>query len=147
MVTLESIGSLENIASSIQQKLDNKEKIMGFGHRVYKNGDPRAKHLREMSRQLADLTGNKLWYEMSVEIEKIVVDKKGIKPNVDFYSASVYTYLGIPRDLFTPIFAMSRVTGWTAQVLEQYADNRLIRPRAEYTGETNQAYVPIDQRK
>jgi citrate synthase len=147
MVTLESIGSLENIASSIQQKLDNKEKIMGFGHRVYKDGDPRAKHLREMSRQLANQTGNKLWYEMSVEIEKIVVDKKGIKPNVDFYSASVYTYLGIPRDLFTPIFAMSRVTGWTAQVLEQYADNRLIRPRAEYIGKTNQAYVPIDQRK
>ncbi|MFC7442852.1 citrate synthase [Laceyella putida] len=147
MATLESIGTMDKIEPIIQSKLDNKEKIMGFGHRVYKDGDPRAKHLREMSRQLAEQTGNKLWYEMSVEIEKLVVDKKGIKPNVDFYSASVYTYLGIPRDLFTPIFAMSRITGWTAHVLEQYANNRLIRPRAEYTGATHQAYVPIDQRK
>jgi citrate synthase len=99
-----------------------------------------------MSRQLAEQNGDSLWYEMSTAIEKLVYEKKGLKPNVDFYSASVYTYLGIPRDLFTPIFAMSRVTGWTAHVLEQYADNRLIRPRAEYTGLTNQSYVPIDQR-
>ncbi|SEM97287.1 citrate synthase [Lihuaxuella thermophila] len=146
MATLEDIGSLDRIESVIQAKLDNKEKIMGFGHRVYKDGDPRAKHLREMSRQLAEQKGNTLWYEMSTKIEQLVYEKKGLKPNVDFYSASVYTYLGIPRDLFTPIFAMSRVTGWTAHVLEQYANNRLIRPRAEYTGLTNQSYVPIDQR-
>jgi citrate synthase len=147
MAMLEEIGSMERIESFIQSKLDNKEKIMGFGHRVYKDGDPRAKHLREMSRRLAEQSGNTLWYEMSTAIEKLVYEKKGLKPNVDFYSASVYTYLGIPRDLFTPIFAMSRVTGWTAHVLEQYADNRLIRPRAEYTGLTNQSYVPIDQRQ
>jgi citrate synthase len=146
MATLEEIGSIDRIESVIQAKLDNKEKIMGFGHRVYKDGDPRAKHLREMSRQLAEQKGDTLWYEMSTKIEKLVYEKKGLKPNVDFYSASVYTYLGIPKDLFTPIFAMSRVTGWTAHVLEQYANNRLIRPRAEYTGLTNQSYVPIDQR-
>jgi citrate synthase len=146
MAMLEEIGSVDRVEQVIQAKLDRKEKIMGFGHRVYKDGDPRAKHLREMSRQLAEQNGDSLWYEMSTAIEKLVYEKKGLKPNVDFYSASVYTYLGIPRDLFTPIFAMSRVTGWTAHVLEQYADNRLIRPRAEYTGLTNQSYVPIDQR-
>ena len=110
------------------------------------DGDPRAKHLREMSRQLAELTGDSKWYEMSRKIEALVEEKKGLKPNVDFYSASVYNYLGIPSDLFTPIFAMSRVTGWTAHVMEQYANNRLIRPRAEYVGPKNQPYVPIDQR-
>ncbi|MBN2908999.1 citrate synthase [Polycladomyces sp. WAk] len=146
MAMLEEIGSLDRVESYIRTKLDNKEKIMGFGHRVYKNGDPRAKHLREMSRQLAELTGEKKWYEMSTHIERLVDREKGLKPNVDFYSASVYTYLGIPRDLFTPIFAMSRVSGWTAHVMEQYANNRLIRPRAEYTGPSNRSYIPIDQR-
>jgi len=146
MATLEEIGSMDRISSVIETKLKNKEKIMGFGHRVYKDGDPRAKHLREMSRQLANQNNDTLWYDMSVEIEKLVYEKKGLKPNVDFYSASVYTYLGIPRDLFTPIFAMSRVTGWTAHVLEQYEDNRLIRPRAEYVGPSSQSYVPIENR-
>ncbi|TCS96745.1 citrate synthase [Hazenella coriacea] len=146
MATLEEIGSMDHVESYIQQKLDNKEKIMGFGHRVYKDGDPRAKHLREMSRRLGEQKGDTAWYDMSIVIDKLVYDKKGLKPNVDFYSASVYTYLGIPRDLFTPIFAMSRVTGWTAHVLEQYSNNRLIRPRADYVGLTNQSYVPIDQR-
>lgn len=146
MAMLEEIGSMERVETYIEQKLENKEKIMGFGHRVYKDGDPRAKHLREMSRQLSGLSGEKKWYEMSLKIEQLVDEKKGLKPNVDFYSASVYHYLGIPRDLFTPIFAMSRVTGWTAHVLEQFADNRLIRPRAEYIGPKNQLYVPIDQR-
>lgn len=146
METLENIGSIENVESAIHEKLAKKEKVMGFGHRVYKDGDPRAKHLREMSRQLAEQTGETKWYEMSILIDKIVQTEKGIKPNVDFYSASCYNYLGIPKDLFTPIFAMSRITGWTAQILEQYADNRLIRPRAEYTGLINQTYVPIEQR-
>lgn len=146
MAMLEDIGSKDRINEVIENKLKNKEKIMGFGHRVYKDGDPRAKHLREMSRQLAEQNGNTLWYDMSVEIEKLVYEKKGLKPNVDFYSASVYTYLGIPRDLFTPIFATSRVTGWTAHVLEQLDDNRLIRPRAEYVGPSSQTFVPIDQR-
>lgn len=146
MKTLKSIGSVSSVESYIQSKLDNKEKIMGFGHRVYKNGDPRAKHLRDMSKQLSAYVGNPVWYEMSILIDKLVVDKKGILPNVDFYSASVYSYLEIEEDLFTPIFAMSRITGWAAHIMEQYANNRLIRPRAEYTGPVNQHYVTITQR-
>ena len=146
MAMLEEIGSMDRIESYIEEKLNNKEKIMGFGHRVYKNGDPRAKHLQKMSRELGKITGNMKWYDMSVKIEELVNSKKGLKPNVDFYSASVYTSLGIPRDLFTPIFAFSRVSGWTAHILEQYEDNRLIRPRAEYTGPSHAEYIPLDQR-
>jgi citrate synthase len=146
MAMLEEIGAYENIEPYIQGKLERKEKVMGFGHRVYKNGDPRAKHLQKMSQELGKLTGNMNWYNMSIKIEEMVTGQKGLKPNVDFYSASVYTSLEIPRDLFTPIFAISRCSGWTAHVLEQYADNRLIRPRAEYVGPTNQKYVPIEQR-
>jgi citrate synthase len=147
MVMLEEIGSFANVESYINEKLANKEKIMGFGHRVYKNGDPRAKHLQKMSRELGKLTGNMQLYEMSVKIEELVTGQKGLKPNVDFYSASVYTTLQIPRDLFTPIFAISRVSGWTAHILEQYENNRLIRPRAEYTGPTDQKVTPIELRK
>jgi len=146
MAMLEEIGSIENVESYLKDKFERKELIMGFGHRVYKNGDPRAKHLQAMSRELGRITGNMKWYDMSVKIEEIVLKEKGLRPNVDFYSASVYTSLGIPRDLFTPIFAMSRVSGWTAHILEQYADNRLIRPRAEYTGPTYAKYVPINER-
>ncbi len=146
MVMLEEIGSFSNVEPFINEKLANKEKIMGFGHRVYKNGDPRAKHLQKMSRELGKLTGNMELYEMSVKIEELVTGQKGLKPNVDFYSASVYTTLQIPRDLFTPIFAISRASGWTAHILEQYENNRLIRPRAEYTGPVNQKVTPIAQR-
>lgn len=146
MAMLEEIGGPDQIESYIQNKLDNKEKIMGFGHRVYKNGDPRAKHLQSMSKQLGEITGNMDWYNMSTKIEEIVTGQKGLKPNVDFYSASVYTNLQIERDLFTPIFAVSRVSGWTAHILEQYANNRLIRPRAEYTGPAHASYVPIEER-
>lgn len=146
MKMLSEIGSVENVESYIQTKLDNKEKIMGFGHRVYRNGDPRAKHLREMSEKLTALRGESKWYEMSVKIEELVTGQKKLPPNVDFYSASVYHSLNIDHDLFTPIFAVSRVSGWTAHILEQYADNRLIRPRAEYTGPGMQTYVPIDER-
>jgi citrate synthase len=146
MAMLEEIGTIDRVEEYIKTKLANKEKIMGFGHRVYRNGDPRAKHLQAMSRELGRITGNTKWYDMSVKIEELVTSLKGLKPNVDFYSASVYTSLNIPRDLFTPIFAMSRVSGWTAHILEQYADNRLIRPRAEYVGPTDAHYVPIDQR-
>lgn len=146
MAMLEEIGSMDNVESYIRDKLDRKEKIMGFGHRVYKNGDPRAKHLQKMSRELGKLTGNTNWYEMSVKIEKLVTGLKGLKPNVDFYSASVYTALEIPRDLFTPIFAMSRVSGWTAHILEQYENNRLIRPRAEYVGPADRKVEPIERR-
>lgn len=146
MAMLEEIGSVDKVESYIQDKLNKKEKIMGFGHRVYKNGDPRAKHLRKMSEQLTKITGEEKWYQMSVKIDEIVVSQKGLLPNVDFYSASVYHSLGIPRDLFTPIFAISRMSGWTAHILEQYENNRLIRPRAEYTGPQHVAYVPIESR-
>jgi citrate synthase len=146
MVMLDEIGSVANVEPYIQNKLNNKEKVMGFGHRVYKNGDPRAKHLMQMSRQLGQLKGDMTLYDMSIKIDDLVTSQKGLKPNVDFYSASCYTLLGIPRDLFTPIFAISRVSGWTAHILEQYEDNRLIRPRAEYVGPVNQHYVPIAKR-
>ncbi len=146
MAMLEEIGSEANVEPYIQDKLANKAKIMGFGHRVYKNGDPRAKHLQAMSRELGELTGNLKWYNMSTKIEELVTGLKGLKPNVDFYSASVYTTLEIPRDLFTPIFAISRCSGWTAHILEQYSDNRLIRPRAEYVGPVGQQYVSIQDR-
>lgn len=146
MVMLEEIGSKENVTAYIDNALANKVKIMGFGHRVYKNGDPRAKHLQKMSLELGKLTGNLELYEMSTQIEELVTGRKGLKPNVDFYSASVYTALKIPRDLFTPIFAVSRVSGWTAHILEQYENNRLIRPRAEYVGPTQAAYIPVDER-
>lgn len=146
MVMLEEIGSEANVDSWITNALANKVKIMGFGHRVYKNGDPRAKHLMKMSAELGKQAGNLELYNMSVKIEALVTGQKGLKPNVDFYSASVYTTLGIPRDLFTPIFAISRASGWTAHILEQYENNRLIRPRAEYTGPVSQKVLSIDER-
>ncbi|WP_374721303.1 citrate synthase [Peribacillus tepidiphilus] len=146
MKMLTEIGSLENVDNYIQTKLQNKEKIMGFGHRVYRNGDPRAKHLKKMSEKLTNLTGQSQYYDMSVRIEELVTSQKPLPPNVDFYSASVYHSLGIDHDLFTPIFAVSRTSGWLAHILEQYENNRLIRPRAEYTGPGMQKYVPIEQR-
>jgi citrate synthase len=142
----EEIRDIDNVESYLQKAFENKQKIMGFGHRVYKNGDPRAKHLREMSKQLTNVTGETKWYDMSVKMEEIVKKEKGLPANVDFYSASVYHSLGIPHDIFTPIFATSRVSGWNAHILEQYSNNRLIRPRAEYTGPEKQQYVPIGER-
>lgn len=146
MKMLSEIGEVENVEPYISSKLANKEKIMGFGHRVYEKGDPRAKHLKEMSQKLTTITGEPKWYEMSTKIEEIVTSAKPLPPNVDFYSASVYHSLGIDHDLFTPIFAVSRVSGWLAHILEQYENNRLIRPRADYTGPGMQTFVPIDQR-
>ncbi|MDP4170285.1 MAG: citrate synthase [Bacillota bacterium] len=146
MKMLKEIGTVENVEPFIREKLEKKEKIMGFGHRVYRKGDPRAKHLREMSKKLTELTGEPHWYEMSIKIEEIVTGEKHLPPNVDFYSASMYHSLGIDHDLFTPIFAVSRVSGWLAHILEQYENNRLIRPRADYTGPGMQKYVPIDER-
>ncbi|CAH1226045.1 MULTISPECIES: citrate synthase [Paenibacillus] len=143
MKMLNEIGTPDRLESFIQEKLNNREKIMGFGHRVYKNGDPRAKHLQKMSRELGEMNNDTRLYEMSVKIEEMVTGQKGLKPNVDFYSASVYTQLGIDHELFTPIFAISRVSGWTAHILEQLSDNRIIRPRAEYTGPAEQKYVAI----
>ncbi|AMR05621.1 citrate synthase [Bacillus thuringiensis] len=146
MKMLTEIGEEENVESYIHNALQNKVKIMGFGHRVYEQGDPRAKHLREMSKRLCVLLGEEKWYNMSIKIEDIVTKEKGLPPNVDFYSASVYHCLGIDHDLFTPIFAISRMSGWLAHILEQYENNRLIRPRADYNGPTHQVYVSIAQR-
>ncbi|HVT81210.1 MAG TPA: citrate synthase [Phycisphaerae bacterium] len=146
MRMLNEIGHPDHVDAYIRNKLTSKEKIMGFGHAVYKDGDPRAKHLREMSRQLGKLTNQEHWYKMSVMIEELVTGAKGLKPNVDFYSASVYHYLNIAGDLFTPIFAISRTSGWVAHILEQYANNKLIRPRAEYVGPREVHYVGIEKR-
>jgi citrate synthase len=140
------IGDVAHTEPFIRDALERKERIMGFGHRVYRTEDPRATHLRAMSEELGRRTGDSRWYEMSRIIEKHIKEQKGLYANVDFYSASVYYMLGIPIDLDTPIFACSRISGWTAHVLEQYANNRLIRPRAEYDGPKNVPYVPIDQR-
>ena len=137
----------EKAEEVVRAKLARKEKIPGFGHRVYHTEDPRATHLREMSRDLGQRAGQPIWYEMSQRIEALVKVEKKLNPNVDFYSASTYYALRIPIDLFTPIFAVSRISGWTAHVLEQYANNRLIRPRAEYIGpDYPQAYVPLENR-
>src|SRR5919109_493637 len=146
MKMIEEIGEVEKAESYIKDRLSRKEKVMGFGHRVYKTEDPRATHLRAMARELAERTGEGKWFEISREIEKTVMDVKGIYPNVDFYAASVYTYLGIPDDLFTPVFATSRVSGWTAHVREQYADNRLIRPDHGYIGPAPRSWVPLSER-
>lgn len=146
MRMLLKIGSMDKIDDFIDQALANKEKIMGFGHRVYKEGDPRAKFLKNMSLELGKLKGETRWYEMSVKIEKMMVEEKKLLPNVDFFSASTYYSLGIPIELFTPVFTVSRMSGWIAHILEQLADNRLIRPRAEYVGPVDQHYIPIDQR-
>jgi citrate synthase len=140
------IGSVDKVEAWVKQALVEKKKIMGFGHRVYHTEDPRATHLREMSRKLGERTGEKKWYEMSVKMEEVMMREKHLNPNVDFYSASTYYALGIPTDLFTPIFACSRISGWTAHVLEQYKNNRLIRPRAEYIGPRGLKYVPIEER-
>ena len=134
MKMLLEIGSLDGVDDAIRSRLSRKEKIMGFGHRVYRTEDPRATHLRAMSREVAESSGDARWYDMSRRIEQIVHEEKKLNVNVDFYSASLYHMLGIPPEFFTPIFAVSRVGGWTAHVLEQYAHNRLIRPRADYTG-------------
>jgi citrate synthase len=140
-------GSPEKAEEVVRAKLARKEKIPGFGHRVYHTEDPRATHLRQMSRDLGERAGQPIWFEMSQRIEALVKAEKKLNANVDFYSASTYHSLGIDTDLFTPIFAVSRVSGWTAHVLEQYANNRLIRPRAEYIGPVYpQRYTALDVR-
>jgi citrate synthase len=137
----------DRIDAWVKGKLSRKEKISGFGHRVYNTEDPRATHLRQMSKQLGQQSGNLRWFEMSERIEALVKAEKKLYPNVDFYSASTYYTMGIPVDLYTPIFAVSRISGWTAHVLEQLANNRLIRPRAEYTGPVYpQAWTPVESR-
>lgn len=131
----------------VRELLARKVKVSGFGHRVYKTEDPRATHLRRMSKDLGTAAGNARWYEMSEKIEAFVKAEKKLNANVDFYSASTYTTLGIDMDLFTPIFAVSRISGWAAHVIEQHDNNRLIRPRADYTGPAYPApYIPLQNR-
>jgi citrate synthase len=137
----------DRVDDFIRGKLARKEKIPGFGHRVYKTEDPRATHLRQMSRELGKRSGSTAWFDISQRIEALVKSEKKLNANVDFYSASTYYTLGIPIDLYTPIFAVSRISGWTAHILEQYANNRLIRPRADYTGPSYpQRFIPLEQR-
>ena len=137
----------QKVEEIIRAKLAKKEKIPGFGHRVYRTEDPRATHLRKMSEELGRLSGSLRWFQMSQKIEQVVKAEKKLNANVDFYSATTYHALGIPVDLFTPVFAVSRISGWTAHVLEQYSNNRLIRPRADYTGPSYpQPYIPLDRR-
>jgi citrate synthase len=146
MKMLLEIGTIERVDDYIHGLLANKKKVMGFGHRVYHTEDPRAFVLRRMSEELGRSAGQPQWFDMSLRIERLMIREKHINANVDFYSASAYYVLGIPVELYPMIFAVSRISGYTAHVLEQYAHNRLIRPLAEYTGPTNQHYVAMDQR-
>jgi len=142
-----SLGDEEEAVERVKNTLARKVKIPGFGHRVYRTEDPRATHLRVLSEELGRRTGHVKLYQLSKRMEETVKEVKGLDPNVDFYSASAYYSLGIPIDLYTPIFAVSRMSGWTAHVLEQYRNNRLIRPRAEYKGNPDgQTWIPIAER-
>ncbi len=140
------IKSPDRLEGWLENTLKSGDKIMGFGHRVYKEGDPRAKILKRMSQEITRENGHPELYEMSVRLEDLMQAKKGLIPNVDFYSASVYYSMGIAIDLFTPVFATSRISGWCAHVLEQYQNNRIYRPRGKYVGPTGEVYVPIDER-
>lgn len=146
MKMLLEIGDIENVDAWVDKALEEKRKIMGIGHAVYKTEDPRATWLRKFSRQLGEKYGNLKWFEMSQRIEQLMHEKKGMFPNVDFYSASAYYLMNIPLDQYTPIFAVSRISGWTGHILEQYENNKLIRPRAEYIGQRDLKYTPIDER-
>ena len=143
---LQEIGSVEKVDEFVADCIKNKKKIMGIGHRVYKVLDPRAPHLQAMAKKLSGELGETKWLDMSERIREIMVSEKNLYPNVDFYSATVYYSLGIPTDLFTPIFAIARTSGWTAHVLEQLADNRLIRPKSLYDGPDDLKYTPVDER-
>jgi citrate synthase len=149
MHMLQEIGDVEHVEPYVRGKLERKEKVMGFGHRVYKAYDPRATYLKTFGKKLAEDTGNGKLYEMSTRIEQVMRDAvaaRGILPNVDFYSATTYHSIGLSVDLFTPMFAMARVAGWVGHCMEQLADNKLIRPNCEYIGPHGQPYVPMDQR-
>ncbi|MFM8356966.1 MAG: citrate/2-methylcitrate synthase [Verrucomicrobiota bacterium] len=143
---LQEIGSPDKVDAFVEESLAQKRKIMGIGHRVYKVLDPRAPHLKRMAQILSAQLGEPKWIQMSERIAELMLTRKGLHANVDFYSATVYYSLGIPTDLFTPIFAIARTSGWTAHVLEQLSDNRLIRPQSVYTGPVGLQVVPIDQR-
>jgi len=147
MRMLLDIGDVSKVDAYVHSAFSQKKKIPGFGHRVYRTEDPRATHLRRMSKEICDRAGQSKWYDLSIRIEELVKSEKNLNPNVDFYSASTYYVIGMPIDLFTPFFAVSRMSGWTAHFLEQYSNNRLIRPRAEYIGPTpDLKWVPVNQR-
>jgi len=146
LLNLEKQGDDADPVAFTKGKLDRKEKIMGFGHRVYKTFDPRAVHLRKMSKELSEETGHENLYEWSEAMVRTMKEEKNIDPNVDFFSASVYYSIGIQPDLYTCIFTMSRISGWTAHYFEQKENNRLIRPRALYVGEKNQDWIPLEER-
>ncbi len=146
MKMLLKIGDAEHVEEWITKALAVKVKIMGFGHRVYKTMDPRAVHLKKFSQLMCERVGEPKWFQMSDKIEQVVLAQKGLYPNVDFYSASTYYCMRLPIDLFTPVFAVSRVAGWTAHVLEQYGNNRLIRPMADYTGPVDLTFKPLAER-
>jgi citrate synthase len=146
MRMVEQIGSPERAEAWIRKALADRARISGFGHRVYRTEDPRAKHLRRLATELGQQVGDTRAVQILDTIARVVTEEKRLYPNVDLYSGAAYAAMGIPTDLFTPIFAMSRVAGWSAHVMEQHAHNRLIRPRAEYTGPGRQTYVPIDRR-
>ena len=148
MKTLESISDPDRLEDDVRRRLAERQRIMGFGHRVYKTMDPRAAILKEYSRRLSEQAdgAEPNWFEMSERMERLVLDEKGLYPNVDFYSASTYHYLRIPTDLFTTLFVASRVVGWAAHVIEQHRDNRLIRPNSEYAGPKRREYPALAER-
>jgi citrate synthase len=146
MKMLLEIGNPDKAEEWMMNALAQKKKVMGFGHRVYRTEDPRAVHLRRFSQEMGAARGETRWFEILEKLREVMFREKGLYPNVDYYSGSAYYLMGIPLDLFTPIFAVSRISGWTGHILEQYANNRLIRPRAEYTGERDLKYVPIEER-
>lgn len=146
MVMLAKIGTIENAQKFVKDALDAKEKVMGIGHRVYKNGDPRAAILRKFSEQLTKQIGKPELYQMSILIDDTMQKEKGLMPNVDFYSATVYHAMGIPTDIFTPIFAASRVSGWISHAMEQYEKNRIYRPRSKWIGKEELKWTPVDAR-
>ncbi|MHB8633680.1 MAG: citrate/2-methylcitrate synthase [Thermoplasmatota archaeon] len=145
-ILLEIDASHEDPVAWVRHQLAKKRKIPGFGHRVYKTIDPRAIHLAKLSQSLGEQAHNTKWYDMSLQLQAAMRAEKGLEANVDFFSASSYFVMGIPLDLYTPIFAVSRVAGWSAHVLEQHSDNRLIRPISQYTGTLGKRWIPLDQR-
>ncbi len=146
MLTLQEIGRIEQVGSFVEQALKAKRRLMGFGHRVYRAGDPRAAILRTLAQDACRQSGQGVWFDMAVTLHEHVNKAKGLIPNVDFYSAPLFYALGIPVDLFTPVIAASRIAGWTSHILEQHADNRLIRPRGAYTGPGRRLFVPLANR-